>query len=101
MAGVLPPEIMDCTRKGLQAADWFEYLNAELPQMRAELEQLRGCPPVARYVNLDAIERCMHDWPSGGWTEPQVIRRWHLMLTRGIGVGMFIREAISGDLGVG
>jgi len=95
MAGVLPPEIMDCPRKGLQAADWFEALGSELPQMRAEVERLRACPAVGHFINLDALERSVNNWPTEGWISQEVQHEFHFRLPRGIAVGMFIRDAVG------
>ena len=96
MAGVLPPEILDCPAKGIQAADWFEYLTAELPQLRAEVAAMHRSPLVKCLVNVDALDAAVRDWPHGGWTDPAVIRERHYRLTRGLSVGMFVKESYNG-----
>jgi asparagine synthase (glutamine-hydrolysing) len=96
MAGELPPEILECQAKGIQAADWFEYLTAELPQLRAEVDALYGSSLTIKVVHVDALHAAVQDWPNGGWADPAVIRARHYRLTRGLAVGMFITEAGRG-----
>ncbi|MBU3729797.1 MAG: hypothetical protein FGM37_11220 [Phycisphaerales bacterium] len=96
MAGVLPPEIMECQAKGYQAADWFEHMGAELPQVGAELQRLQACREVSRFVDLDALGRSLSGWPTGGWENPAVQREFRLRLPRGLAVGMFIHDASGG-----
>ena len=90
MRDALPPEILYCPAKGIQAADWFEYLTAELPRIRAEVEALQGSADAIRLLNLNALRVSVGQWPTDGWTDPTVVLRSHLQLIRGVTVGSFI-----------
>ena len=94
MAGVLPPQILECPAKGIQAADWFEHLTAELPQLRAEVARLRRSA-ATRYLDLDALQSAADDWPQERWTDQEVITKWHYMLSRGLAVGMFTCDPLE------
>ena len=100
MAGVLPPEIMDCKAKGLQVADWFELVGAELPQIRAEVAAMGASAAVRKFVDVDALARTAAAWPTEGWTQLPVQQEFHYRLTRGAVVGAFIRDA-EGQTGRG
>ena len=92
MAGVLPPEIMDCKAKGLQVADWFEIVGAELPQIRAEVAAMGASEGVRRFVDVEGLDRSSSLWPRGGWDGLGVTSEFHYRLTRGVIAGMFVRD---------
>lgn len=91
MDGVLPPEILDAKTKGLQAADWYEAVEATRPAIRAELQRLMAHPDAARYLDLDTLMKDLDDWPEGGSASERATRRYRLKLLRGLSVGTFVR----------
>ena len=91
MAGVLPPEIIDCKSKGYQSADWFEQVGAELPQWREEVAALAHCAAARHFIDVDGLEKSLQNWPTGGWETFAVNQEFHYRLIRGTAVGMFIR----------
>ncbi len=93
MAGVLPPEIMDCKAKGIQAADWFEAIGAELPQFRAEAAALAQSAQVRHFIDVDGLQRTLNRWPTGGWDRADVNTEFHFRMPRGLTVGMFVHRA--------
>jgi asparagine synthase (glutamine-hydrolysing) len=93
MADVLPPEISDSHSKGLQAADWYEAAGADLPQMRAALQQMKAHGGVTEYLDIDALLNSLDEWPVGGCVDPITTQRYRLKLLRGLAVGTFIRYA--------
>ena len=97
MQSVLPEEILDTTTRGLQAPDWHENTERLVPQMRQELEKLRQHESAGKYLNLEALERAIEEWPEKGWDDPQIERRFRLLLLRGMSVGGFIRYAEEGN----
>ena len=93
MANVLPSEILDTTTRGIQAPDWHENSVKLVPQLREEIEKLRRHDSAGKFLNLDAMEQAIENWPDKGWDDPQVERRFRLQLLRGMSVGGFIRYA--------
>lgn len=97
MADVLPGEILDTTTRGVQAPDWHENSATLVSQLREELEKLRRHESAGKYLDLDAMEQAIENWPDDGWEDPQIERRFRLQLLRGVSVGGFIRYAEEGN----
>ncbi len=91
MANVLPPEILLARTKGLQAADWYEGAEADLPQIRAELQRMKAHAGVSSYLDIDALLQSLDEWPDHGWANQSKIQSYRLKLLRGLAVGTFIR----------
>ncbi|WP_267873765.1 asparagine synthetase B family protein [Halomonas salipaludis] len=97
MANVLPDEILHAKTRGLQAADWYEQTEQALPQLREELERLKAHGSAGDFLDLDALQLALDEWPEAGWANPEVERRYRYKLLRGLSVGTFIRYADEGN----
>ncbi|WP_168013158.1 asparagine synthetase B family protein [Halomonas salinarum] len=97
MRGTLPGEILDTVTRGIQAPDWHENTEKLIPQMRQALEKLRNHENAGTYLDIDAMEQAIEDWPEEGWDDPKVETRFRLQLLRGMSVGGFIRYAEEGN----
>ena len=91
MAGRLPVEILDNRSRGLQAADWYESTEQELPRIREELERLQAHPSAGKYLDLPALKASIEAWPRSGWHSTGLERRYRLKLLRGLSAGAFVR----------
>jgi asparagine synthase (glutamine-hydrolysing) len=91
MNNILPPEILFPKTKGLQAADWYEGIEKDLPRIRDNLAQMIEHGGVGKYLDLDTLQQSLEDWPEDGWNKPEVIQAYRLKLLRGMSVGSFIR----------
>lgn len=91
MAGRLPAEILDCQNRGLQAADWYESTERDLPRIRRELERLQAHPSAGRYLDLPALQASLDAWPRSGWHSAELEKRYRLKLLRGLSAGAFVR----------
>lgn len=91
MQDVLPPEILDARTAGQQAADWYEDVNAMLPRLRDELRSLKAHEGAAGYLDLDALEQAVNNWPDDGWHSDEIHDTYCLKLLRGLAVGSFIQ----------
>lgn len=96
MRDILPPEILEAKTRGLQAADWFEATGSALPAIASEISRLAEHPSARQYLDLDALQAAVDEWPTSGWGNPTIERRHRLKLLRGVSVGSFIRY-IEGD----
>lgn len=95
MGDVLPPEILHARSKGLQAADWHEGVGADLATMRAELDGLKAHGSPGNYLDLQAMECALDDWPSENWHSHETTQTFRLKLLRGMSVATFIRYVDS------
>ena len=93
----LPPQVLNETRKGLQAIDWHENLTAARQAAAAEIESLAACGPAAEALDLPRMRALMENWPAGGWHEVPTIQAYRLALLRGISTGHFLRRAAGGN----
>lgn len=91
MGNTLPPEILECRTKGLQAADWYESVEQALPNLREELTELMAHRSVGNYLDLEPLMKSLDDWPKSGWEDRELEQTYRLKLLRGLSVGTFIR----------
>lgn len=92
MGDVLPPEITQARRKGLQAADWYEGMEAALPALAEEVQRLAAHGGVGAFLDLPALQSLLARWPQGGWDQAETIERYRFKLLRGLAAGAFIRH---------
>ena len=93
----LPPEILDETRRGYQAADWHVGTAAALPGLREELDAVARCPEADALIDADSLQGLVRAWPdfaadNGLWNESVVTDRYRYMLLRGVAAGHFLRR---------
>jgi len=93
----LPREILDETRKGEQAPDWFESLNARRPLIEAEVERLEASRLASRLVDMPRLKQLIADWPSDTRTADARMPAYRLALDRAVHVGQFIRWVERGN----
>lgn len=93
----LPPQVLNETRKGLQAVDWHENLTAARQAAAAEIERFAACGPAAEALDLPRMRALVKDWPADGWHDMATIQAYRLALLRGISTGHFLRRAEGGN----
>ncbi|HZF95996.1 MAG TPA: asparagine synthase-related protein [Allosphingosinicella sp.] len=93
----LPAALLDERRKGLQAADWHEGLEAARGELGEEVEAIAGCAPAAEAIDTAAMQALVEDWPEGRWHERAVTMRYRGALLRGLSAGRFIRQAVGSN----
>jgi asparagine synthase (glutamine-hydrolysing) len=91
----LPPEVLDQTVKGYQAADWYEGLASARAELEAEAARLAALPETNELIDVGAMRRLLQDWPQQGWDSEPVMRRYRLALLRAVSTGHFIRRALG------
>ena len=93
LADRLPPEVLDETRKGYQAADWHEGLTRDLAAVRRHIEQIASDSAARELLDVDALRALVENWPQGGWERTEVLARYRDALLTGISAGYFVRTA--------
>jgi asparagine synthase (glutamine-hydrolysing) len=91
MWGLLPDMVLTNRLSGLQAADWYEKLEAQRGELARQVAELRESPLVRRVIDLVRLERAIKNWPTGGWHTAEVFQEYNLALTRGVAGGRFLR----------
>jgi asparagine synthase (glutamine-hydrolysing) len=91
MWGLSPESVLTNRLNGLQAADWYERLEAQRGELVRQLAELAQSALVRRVIDLARLERALENWPAGGWHTTDVFREYNLALTRGLAGGRFLR----------
>ena len=93
LADRLPPEVLEERRKGYQAVDWHEGLEASRDALRTEIDRLAHVPTASQILDLAGMRAALENWPNHGWNDQQVTNKYRLSLLRGGTVGHFLRKA--------
>lgn len=93
LADRLPPEVLGEPRRGYQAVDWYEGLEAGREALRTEIGRLAHVPTASKILDLADMRETLENWPIHGWNTPQVTNKYRLSLLRGGTVGHFLRKA--------
>lgn len=91
MWGLLPETVLTNRLSGLQAADWYEKLEAQRGEIARQIGELSQSALVRRIIDVPRLERAIKNWPAGGWHTADVFREYNLALTRGLAGGRFLR----------
>jgi asparagine synthase (glutamine-hydrolysing) len=89
----LPSSILRERRRGLQAVDWHEGLDAAREQVAQEVERLCGGDVAEKVLDTEFLRRLVQDWPETGWRSDRTMRLYRLALLRGVSAGHFLRKA--------
>lgn len=91
MAKRLPPAVLANKKRGLQAADWYERLDASRNAMAVELECLEQSELARRALDLARLRSLLEQFPSSGWDKMQTMINYRGVLESGIMVGRYLR----------
>lgn len=94
----LSPEILGEKRKGLQAIDWHEGVDAGRSEIAEEVERFGTLPATEEALDRAMLNSLVEDWPTGAWHGDKTMRQYRLALLRGLSAGHFLRKA-SGSNG--
>jgi asparagine synthase (glutamine-hydrolysing) len=95
MQGLLPASVLSNTKRGAQAADWFQRLTRERRKIAAELNRLTSDAEVSSVIDLERLIGIVDSWPE---REPEVgtaeqdILMW---IPQALGAANFI-ETVTG-----
>lgn len=93
LADVMPPAVVNETRKGLQAADWAHGFDQAVPELRDEIARQRASGSVGGFIDLDRAERLLDAWEG-----PESKRGTEaLAVTRALAAGRFLRRIEGGN----
>ncbi|HEY0106807.1 MAG TPA: asparagine synthase-related protein [Rhizomicrobium sp.] len=94
----VPATVLNERRRGRQAADWHEGVNAARAPIVAELARLGDNAAAARALDLDRLQGLAADWPQEGWESDSTELSYRIVLLRALAVGHFLRKAGGGNM---
>ncbi len=71
MADRMADAVLRETRKGYQAADWYEGLAAAREHLQQEVVSISASPLASSILDIERLQKLMSDWPSTDWTSPR------------------------------
>ena len=84
----LPPALIDCRRRGFQAANWIDMFPAAM--LRDAFRQLHANPAVNELLDPAAIEARLDRWPSGGGHHLENLTHYRQDVLNALAVADFI-----------
>lgn len=93
LADRVPARVLDERRRGMQAVDWFEGVDAARDAIGAEIARARTVPAAADALDLDRMAALVADWPTDDWRSSAVVTSYRVALIRGIAASHFLRKA--------
>jgi asparagine synthase (glutamine-hydrolysing) len=93
----LPREILQERRRGEQAPNWFESLDARKPAIAAAVERLEASSLASRLVDLPRLKRLLTEWPLDARSAEARAFEYRYALDRAVHLGLFIRWVEGGN----
>ena len=93
----LPPEIINETRSGEQAPNWFELLNARKAVIEGEVERIEASALASRLIDTERLKRLIAEWPADARAAQARMIEYRYGLDRAVHVGQFIRWVEGGN----
>jgi len=93
----LPQEILDETRRGEQALNWFESLDARKSIIAEEVERIESSPLASRLIDLPRLKRLIADWPADAHEAEGRALEYRYGLDRAVHLGQFVRWVERGN----
>ena len=93
----LPPVILNETRRGAQAPNWFESVNQRKPIFAAEIERIEASPLARRLIDVPRLKRLFSEWPKDAHEAQTRSAEYRYGLDRAVHVGQFIRWVEGGN----
>ncbi len=88
MNGLLPPEVLEKTVRGRQAADWFERLQPHQALFRAEVDRIERSDTARRCLDTPRLRALVDHWPQP--FGPDHLSDYSFGFLRGVSMGRFI-----------
>jgi len=97
MAGLLPDEILYETRRGKQAADWFNAIDPARGAFVEEVSRLETSPLAQKCLDMPRLRRLVEDWPSSDCNSPEFYMIYEFAIPLALSAGRFIRRIEGGN----
>jgi len=97
LADRLPPEILNETKRGEQAPNWFESLDARKADFSEEVGRLEGSRLANRLIDIPRLKRLIEEWPKDAREAQTRENEYRFALDRAVHLGKFIRWVEGGN----
>jgi asparagine synthase (glutamine-hydrolysing) len=91
LADRLPPEVLNNTARGYQAADWFEHINKA--DLLALVEEIEPNGTVRELIDVPRVRTAIDQWPAGGFHKFEVFHPLGGELPTALATGYFVLQA--------
>jgi len=85
---LLPGAVLTNRKRGYQGADWFTLFTRQ--SVEHALARYRNSAAVQEYLDLDALDRAVAEWPSTGWHRPDVVEIYRYEMGTALAVASFL-----------
>lgn len=96
MAGLVPDQVLQERRKGLQGADAESHLKKERAEIIRELERARDYDLLRNVMDFPKMKAMVADWPAA--TSASSFSSYVLLLMRAISLIRFVRRVEDGSI---
>lgn len=93
----LPAIVVEETRKGLQAADWYEGFDAAREAAAEQVARIADLAAAEGVFDTARMRSLVDNWPEGDWSDETVTASYRLALLRAIGTGHFLRKVLGSN----
>lgn len=97
MQGLVPDEILNERRRGVQGLGWESRFQADLPEIVREVDRIAASTLANRFLDVPRIRRLCDRWSSAPPAPGAADREYLTVLLRGLAVGTFLRRFESGS----
>ena len=97
MSDRLPDQVAWQKLKGYQFADWHEAVAAGLPGLKDEAGRLAAHGVASKLLDVTKMRELVADWPTTGFNDTEIVRKYRGVLLRGVSTGHFVRKAGGGN----
>jgi asparagine synthase (glutamine-hydrolysing) len=90
----VPHEVLWNFTRGYQAADWYEGLEKDLPEVSDLIDAIEGTD-ASRALDLEWMRATVKSWPKNGWDRTDVAMRYRAGLLRAVAAAHFMHRVQS------
>jgi hypothetical protein len=98
MEGRLPSIVLNQSKVGMQAADWYPRLTRDRNNIAKELKRLAENPEVASIIDMQRLHAIMENWPESHPTEYTAEYGRLLAVPDALGVAYFIEDLFGANV---
>jgi asparagine synthase (glutamine-hydrolysing) len=91
LADRLPAEVLGETRRGYQAADWFEKY--DLREIEGMIEEIAAVPAAALLIDVEKARNALARWDRDEMESNDAYQRLAIDLPQALGIGLFVVQA--------
>ena len=92
MSGILPPELLVESRRGRQAANWYDAAQAASADIAAELDRIGENTAASAFIDVERLQSSCTTWAPEEVVLNPILAHQRILLQSAVVVGRFIRR---------